>query len=81
MIDERNRGASFVAQLYDIRTKRDGGGRIALDFGADGLEAVQFIQKLATYGGDCNFSVAIVALPHGQTNSLDPDPETGEIPL
>ena len=77
-------GAVFTAQLYDVRTKRDGGGRIALDFGADGLIEVQWLQQIASIKG-CNFQVALVPLPQGVIHSgggeeYMPD-ENGEIPI
>ncbi len=71
MIEKEKMAASFKGALYDVRTKRDGGGRISIDFGADSLEAVQFIQKLASMG-ECNFEVAMVALPP-QRFAVDPD--------
>jgi hypothetical protein len=76
MVDKDKMAGVFTAQLYDIRTKRDGGGRMALDFGADSLEAVQFIQKLAAKG-EVNFQVAMVLLPPYQP-SYRPEEETKE---
>lgn len=58
-------GAQFVGQLYDVRTKRDGGGRIQIDFGADGLSEIQWIQSVAAKSrSGCNFQVALIPLPH-----------------
>jgi hypothetical protein len=62
MIDKENLGATFTGQVYDIRTKKDGGGRISIDFGSDGLEAVQFIQMIASKKGG-NFEIAVVFAP------------------
>jgi hypothetical protein len=49
----------FCGVLYDVRTKRDGGGRIQIDFGADSLLAVVELQKLNAMG-DINLGIAIV---------------------
>lgn len=53
--------AAFTGQLYDVRTKKDGGGRIQIDFGADALEEIQKIQKANGKGG-INFQVALVPI-------------------
>lgn len=82
MTDEKQ-GAVFVGQIYDVRTKRDGGGRIAIDFGADGLDDIHWAQKMASAKG-CNFQIALVPLPHGEINCGEgeyiPD-EHGEITI
>ena len=62
MVDKERLAGVFTAQLYDVRTKRDGGGRITLDFGKDGLEAVQYIQTIASKG-ECSFNVVMVVEP------------------
>lgn len=75
-------GATFVATVYDVRIKRDGGGRIALDFGLDGLEDVQLAQTIAAKK-NCAFQIAMVPIQHQNHYSDDefvPN-ETGEIDL
>lgn len=62
MINEDISGVDFSAVLYDVRTKRDGGGRLTLDFGRDALQEIQYVQKMASQG-DVVFQIAIVALP------------------
>jgi hypothetical protein len=49
----------FAAVLYDVRTKRDGGGRIQLDFGVDALPAILELQKLNA-AGDISLALAVV---------------------
>jgi len=66
------KGATFIGQLYDIKTKRDGGGRMSIDFGADGLEEVQWIQKVAAARG-CSFQIALVPTPNGRDGFI-PEP-------
>lgn len=82
--DKDKIGATFVGQIYDIRTKRDGGGRIAIDFGADGLDDVQYAQKLASKSG-CVFQVALVPIQNPVFSSASDDEfvpnEFGEIEL
>lgn len=68
----------ITAQLYEVKTKRDGGGRLVLDFGVDSLQDILELQRLNAQG-DVNLAIAIV--PYG----MDPkftekvDPETGEV--
>ena len=64
--------ATFTVQLYDIRTKKDGGGRIQLDFGAEALEEIQKVQKANGTGG-INFQLALVPLPNGFISTEQPD--------
>lgn len=76
-------GASFTGQVYDIRTKKDGGGRIQIDFGADALDEIQWAQQLATKKG-CLFQVALVPLKQSMLSSdyeEEVDEETGEVIL
>lgn len=82
MIEKDIQAAVFLGEVYDVRTKRDGGGRVAIDFGADALAAIQHIQKIASARG-CSFY--FTAVPHGMVKPkgnthLVPD-ENGEIPL
>lgn len=75
----------MTAQLYDVRTRKDGGGRIQLDFGADSIEAVMAIQRLNSIG-DTSFAIALVPIhqnesfdvgifSEGKTSDTEPDPE------
>jgi hypothetical protein len=73
-------GATFVGQLYDVRTKRDGGGRISIDFGADGLSDIQWVQRVNAAKG-CNFQIALVPMPHGSVDFQPMPDANGEIPL
>jgi hypothetical protein len=82
-MEEPKVGASFQGQIYDVRTKRDGGGRIAIDFGMDGLEEIQWAQKVAAKNG-CSFQIALVPVPDRVINcgheEFIPN-ESGEIVL
>lgn len=69
----------FIGQLYDVRTKRDGGGRITIDFGAESLEQIMELQR-ANAAGDTNLAFAVVPV-RGHHVEFIPDPETGEIPI
>lgn len=72
---------NFVAQLWKVETRRDGGGRIILDFGADALPAILEIQKLNAVG-ETSIALACVPYRNDQTakhNDESVDPETGEI--
>lgn len=80
-MSEEKVGASFIGQIYDIRTKRDGGGRIQIDFGADALEEIQFAQKFASTTG-CSFQIALVPLRQSMIHSNEEfkvDENTGEV--
>lgn len=84
MIDPKTNGCSFEAVLYDVRVKRDGGGRVQLDFGTDALQAIQHLQQLSA-SGDVVLQIGVVPSPRGVINShagghYEPD-ETGEISL
>lgn len=72
--------ANFVVQLYDVRTKKDGGGRLQLDFGVDALAEIQKLQRWNGTGG-CNFALAVVPYREGRINHPEPeiDYETGEV--
>lgn len=73
----------MIVQLFDIKTRRDGGGRIQLEFGADSMMQVAELMKLNALG-DTNLAIALVPVgaqteqPHAYQNE-DVDPETGEI--
>lgn len=49
---------NFVAQLYEVKTRADGGSRIVIECGADALEAIQKLVKL-NGTGDVNLAVAV----------------------
>lgn len=75
---------TFTAQLYDIKTRRDGGGRVQLEFGADAMHAIVKLMALNA-SGDTNLGIAIV--PIGSNSNHDEsegyservDQETGEL--
>lgn len=50
---------SFYGEIYKIETKRDGGGRVQIDFNGECLEAIHAIQRLQVRG-DINFALAMV---------------------
>lgn len=54
-------GVTFVSQVYDVRTKKDGGGRMQIDFGLDAMEAVQWIQRVAAMK-NVSFMVSFVPI-------------------
>ena len=74
-------GATFFATIHQITSRRDGGGRIVLEFGSDALDEIQWAQKIASlksYG----FQIAMVPVQPqhiGQTPDFDVDMLTGEI--
>lgn len=49
----------FTAQLYSVRTTKDGGGRLTFEFGADAISAIQEIMTLNSRG-EVNFAIACV---------------------
>lgn len=49
----------FVAQLNSIKTSKDGGGKIILEFGFDSMEAVLELQRL-NGEGEINLAIAVV---------------------
>lgn len=55
----KTQSAQITAQINSIKTLKDGGYRLTLDFGQDSLDAVQ---KLITWNnsGEANFAVVIV---------------------
>lgn len=72
---------TFVGHLWKVETRRDGGGRIIFDFGADALPAILEIQKMNSYG-ETLFGIAAVPYRNEQAakdSGERVDPETGEI--
>lgn len=61
---------AFVAQVYDVRLKRNG-GRIQLDFGVDAIEQINEIARLAARR-DMNFAVVIAVLDPNKLDGVDP---------
>jgi len=59
-------GAVFIGQIYDVRTKRDGSGRIQIDFSMDAIDEIQWAQNLALKK-NCNFQIAMVPLNNQDT--------------
>jgi hypothetical protein len=51
--------ANLTVQLYSITTKKDGGGRIQFEFGADALGEIGKIQRTNGQGG-MNFQLVVV---------------------
>ena len=54
---------NFVGQLYKVECKRDGGGRLTIDFGRDAFEEILKVQRFFV---DANFSVAMALAPLDQ---------------
>jgi hypothetical protein len=51
--------AEFYAEIYKIETRRDGSGRITLDFNADALIPLQMLHRLQIQG-EINLACAMV---------------------
>ena len=49
----------FYGEIYKVETKRDGGGRLYIDFGADSLIPIQLIQRMQV-NNDITFAFAFV---------------------
>jgi len=58
MKDEKENVAQVVGQLYQVKTNKDGGGRIQFDFGYESLKEIQKIQEL-NGKGEQNFILVI----------------------
>ncbi len=76
---------TFTGQLFDIKTRRDGGGRVQIEFGADAMAAIAELMHLNAVG-QTNLGIAIVPVVGGYNqgdNHRDEqvDPETGEVIL
>ena len=77
---------TFTAQLFDIKTRRDGGGRVQLEFGAESMQAIAELMALNATG-ETNLGVAIVPVVNSYAEQSraykdeNVDPETGEITL
>jgi hypothetical protein len=75
-------GATFFATIHQITSRKDGGGRLVLEFGADALDEMQWAQKIAALKS-CGFQVALVPvqapnLSHS-SEDFEVDPTSGEI--
>lgn len=64
MSDKEPKPMAFVAQVYDVRLKRNG-GRLQLDFGVDAMEVMAEVAKLASVR-DMNFKVVLAILQDGE---------------
>jgi hypothetical protein len=65
----------LVAQLYDIKTKRDGGSRLTLDTGLESLEGIQNLLGFMAHG-EMNLHVVIVPEHLVREGLLEPQPES-----
>ena len=65
------KGATFQATIYRVETKRDGSGRLTLDFGADAIDEIHWAEKVHLKRGFV-FEVALVPLPPEVINE-EPD--------
>lgn len=48
----------FTGQINKVTTKRDGGGRVELDFGGESIVPIQMIQQLQCQG-EVNFAIVM----------------------
>jgi len=60
----------IVAQLNNVRTLKDGGGKLTLDFSLDSLSEVQRLQRLNGMG-EMNFMVVCVPMHKSQEIKAD----------
>jgi hypothetical protein len=56
----------LVLQLNNVKTHKDGGGRITFDFGLESLNEIHRLQKI-NGRGEQNFMVVVV--PHNETKT------------
>jgi hypothetical protein len=63
----------FTGQLYDIRMKRHGGGRVTIDFGGDAFEEMLEVQR---FFKDNNINIAMALVPYQEPNQDQPDQST-----
>lgn len=61
---------NFIAQLYDVKAKRNGDGRIVLETGTDSLPALQELLGLLALG-DVNVGVAIVPVAASHDSDIE----------
>lgn len=54
-------GATFTAQVYKLETRKDGSCRLTIEAGAESIEEIQWLQRLAVKR-DVSFEVAMVPL-------------------
>lgn len=62
---------NFIGVLYSIRTVRDGGTRLTIDVGADGLGAIMDLQR-ANATGDICLAIAISPFENKDEFRIDP---------
>lgn len=62
--------SKFTAQLNQVRTTKDGGGRIVFDFGLDALTEIQKIQSWNGTGG-MSFALAVVPYKDKENGTRD----------
>lgn len=70
MVDEKG-VIKFFGTLYDVRAKRDGGGRVQIDFGGDAFEGVIEMMRLLK-----NNHVSIAVALAAYTDLRLDDPKT-----
>jgi hypothetical protein len=58
-MSEKRPLVTFYAEIYKIETKRDGGGRLTIDFNPEALIPMQMLHRMQI-NGDTNFACAMV---------------------
>lgn len=75
--------AKFFATVHQITSRKDGGGRIVLEFGCDDIDDIQWAQKVAAIQ-NCGFMVVMAPTKGAELNKeqdFQVDPDTGEIEI
>jgi len=54
-------GATFTAQVQKLESRKDGSCRITLEAGAEAIDEIQWIQRIAVKR-DLSFEVAVVPI-------------------
>jgi hypothetical protein len=66
-MSEEKIGATFTAQVYKIESRKDGSCRITLEAGADAMDDIQLVQRVAVKR-DLSFTVAMIPLKPNLVN-------------
>jgi hypothetical protein len=60
----------LTLQLNNVKTAKDGGGRITFDFGLDSLNEIHRLQKI-NGAGELNFMVVLVPVSQSQEKNAE----------
>lgn len=81
-----NEPIKMIVQLYEVKSRKDGGGRLVLEFGAESMAAATDLMKINA-NQESLFALALMPVVDSDNHDGNNDhhegidPETGEVLL